>query len=350
MRETKKNGFTLIEIIIALFIIGLIITLANISINRIKEKGRDIKRIDNIKQIQLALEIYRRDVGSYPETITFGGELTNPTNPNIIYLNEIPTNLPYKNNENCLDEEYTYSTEDGFYLIDFCLERPTENYALGHNCAKTEGIYDGRCFQCGTLLSYQEENYNTVQIGNQCWMAKNLNSGTMINSTVLQLNNDNIEKYCPNNIEDNCDIYGGLYQWNEMMGYSTEEGSQGICPTGWHLPTDNEWTELTRYVIDDPSCDTSSGCPPSGEKIKASPEDTPPWNGTNDFNFSALPAGFCNNLGVFYSPGTRAHFWSSTIKTFSTVPIQINIHSTHNEIDFDTADFNWSFSVRCIKN
>jgi prepilin-type N-terminal cleavage/methylation domain-containing protein len=107
MKGNRKNGFTLIEIIIVLFIIGLIITLANFSINVIREKGRDIKRIDNIKQIQLALEMYRRDVGSYPETITFGGQLTNPTNPNIIYLNEIPTNLSYKNNENCLDEEYT---------------------------------------------------------------------------------------------------------------------------------------------------------------------------------------------------------------------------------------------------
>lgn len=349
MKKNKKNGFTLIEIIVSLFIIGLIITIANISINKVREKGRDVKRIDNIKQIQLALEMYRRDVGSYPETLNFGEQLVNPSNSNIVYLDKIPTNLFYKGS-NCPNEEYAYTLDDGKYEIEFCLENFQTEIESNYNCATVSGISNGRCFQCGTLLSYQEENYNTVQIGNQCWMAENLNSGTMINSTVLQLNNDNIEKYCPNNIEDNCDIYGGLYQWNEMMKYSTEEGSQGICPTGWHLPTNNEWTELTRYVIDDPSCDTSSGCPPSGEKIKASAENTPPWNGTNDFNFSALPAGFCNNLGVFYSPGTRAHFWSSTIKTFFTVPIQINIHSAHNEIDFDTTDFNWSFSVRCIKN
>ena len=349
MRETKKNGFTLIEIIIALFIIGLIVTLASISINKIREKGRDIKRVDNIKQIQLALEMYRRDVGSYPETLNFGEQLVNPSNSNIVYLDKIPTNLFYGGGD-CPNEEYSYSLTDGKYEIEFCLENFQTEIESNYNCATVSGISNGRCFQCGTLLSYQEENYNTVQIGNQCWMAENLNSGIMINSSVLQSNNDVIEKYCSNNIEGNCDVYGGLYQWNEMMQYLTDEGSQGICPNNWHIPTDAEWTELTRYVIGDPFCDPNSGCPPAGEKIKANAENIPSWNGTDDFNFSALPSGFCNNLGVFYPLGVRAHFWSSTLKSSSLIPIQRNIHSTHNEIDFDTADFSWGFSIRCIKD
>ena len=57
-----------------------------------------------------------------------------------------------------------------------------------------------------------------------------------------------IEKYCYNNDTANCNIYGGLYDWNEMMQYDTIEGTQGICPPGWHLPSESEWDILVNYV------------------------------------------------------------------------------------------------------
>ena len=87
--------------------------------------------------------------------------------------------------------------------------------------------------------------YRTVSVGNQCWMKDNLNVGTRIDNTVVQAQNATVEKYCYNNSELNCNTYGGLYQWNEAMQYSTTEGSQGICPTGWHVPSDTDWTTLT---------------------------------------------------------------------------------------------------------
>lgn len=87
-------------------------------------------------------------------------------------------------------------------------------------------------WSCGYSIidSRDGQTYNTVLIGTQCWMAENLNIGTMINGSSDQTDNATIEKYCYNNKTANCDTYGGLYQWTEMMQYVMTEGAQGICP------------------------------------------------------------------------------------------------------------------------
>ena len=98
--------------------------------------------------------------------------------------------------------------------------------------------------------------YQTVKIGNQWWMAENLNYGTMINSTTgdyQQTNNEIAEKYCYNNDAYNCTNYGGLYEWDEAMNYAPSDSfnpgtTQGICPIGWHLPTEEEWKTLEIYL------------------------------------------------------------------------------------------------------
>lgn len=102
-------------------------------------------------------------------------------------------------------------------------------------------------FQCGDTLTDTRDgkHYPTVQIGPQCWMARNLDAGTMINNgTQLPANNGLIEKFCYNNNNMYCDTFGGLYDWNELMNYSTLERAQGICPNGWHVPSDGEWIAL----------------------------------------------------------------------------------------------------------
>ena len=81
-------------------------------------------------------------------------------------------------------------------------------------------------------------------------MAENLNVGTRISGSSNQTNNSIIEKYCYDDLEANCNTYGGLYQWDEAMQYSATEGVKGICPTGWHLPTDAEWTTLADFLAE----------------------------------------------------------------------------------------------------
>jgi len=104
-------------------------------------------------------------------------------------------------------------------------------------------------FTCGdTLLDSRDgKKYPTVQIGNQCWLAANLNAGTMVMALAnanVQINNSVIEKFCYDNDSLNCDTLGGLYQWDEMMDYTSTQGIQGICPDSWHLPSVSEWDTL----------------------------------------------------------------------------------------------------------
>jgi len=150
---------------------------------------------------------------------------------------------------------------------------------------------------------YGGQTYNTVQIGTQCWLKENLNIGTKIPGTQEQVNNGIIEKYCYDNDEANCAIYGGLYQWNEMMQYITTPGVKGICPTGWHVPTYGEWTTLTTFL---------GGESVAGGKMKS----TSGWynngNGTNNSGFTALPGGHWNSSGYFNSYTYMALFYSSS--------------------------------------
>ncbi len=102
---------------------------------------------------------------------------------------------------------------------------------------------------CGLLIDDRDgQIYSTVLIDDQCWMAENLNYGDQIDGMYNQTNNSIIEKYCYNDLESNCDSLGGLYQWNELMEYTTEEGTQGICPDGWHVPSDMEWFQMANYL------------------------------------------------------------------------------------------------------
>jgi len=90
-------------------------------------------------------------------------------------------------------------------------------------------------------------------IGTRCWLKENLNAGLMIDSSQSMQDNGYFEKYCYHNNVDSCAKYGGLYQWDEIMQYTTQQGVQGICPPGWHVPTDAEWTSLTIYVSNIPA-------------------------------------------------------------------------------------------------
>jgi len=147
--------------------------------------------------------------------------------------------------------------------------------------------------------------YPIMQAGTQTWMAANLNVGSRIIDTTSSHNNGITEKYCYENKESNCDIYGGLYQWNEMMNYDTVPGIQGICPLGWHLPTDGEWTTLITWL---------GGDSIAGGKMKET--GTTHWaypntGATNEIGFTALPGGYRYYSGTLFITD-YATFWSSS--------------------------------------
>ncbi|MCX6272816.1 MAG: hypothetical protein NTU44_16685 [Bacteroidetes bacterium] len=161
---------------------------------------------------------------------------------------------------------------------------------------------------CGNdFIDFRDNQvYPTIQIGAQCWMKKNLNVGTMIPGANSQTNNSIIEKYCYDDNATNCAIYGGLYQWDELMQYTTTEGAQGICPTGWHIPSDAEWTIQTNYL---------GGESVAGGKMKETGTThwlSPNTSATNLSGFTALGAGYRNDGGDFSNLAYNAVFWSST--------------------------------------
>lgn len=129
-------------------------------------------------------------------------------------------------------------------------------------------------------VKYGEHLYPTVQIENQCWLKENLNIGTMILGDSNMLDNGIVEKFCYDNINENCLKYGGLYQWDELMNYSNEEEEQGICPENWHISKDNDWKLITN---------THSADELKERGIK---HWLPGNNANNSSGFTALPAGY----------------------------------------------------------
>jgi uncharacterized protein (TIGR02145 family) len=167
-------------------------------------------------------------------------------------------------------------------------------------------------------VTYEGRLYNTIQVLSQCWMKENLNVGTMIAGSQDQTDNSLIEKYCHNNNPDSCTKYGGLYQWDEMMNYAMQQGSQGICPPGWHIPSDGEWKILegmadTQVGIGNAVWDIEGlrGFD-AGKNLKTTSGWKNNGNGTDLFGFSAMPASYRFTNGTFEATGIEAVWWMST--------------------------------------
>ncbi|MCF8302725.1 MAG: hypothetical protein K9I94_05560 [Bacteroidales bacterium] len=221
-----------------------------------------------------------------------------------------------------------------------------------------ELIYPGQSQpECPSAFidSRDGQEYAAVMIGNQCWMAENLNVGALIPGNDQMQDNSIIEKYCYDDNLSNCDEYGGLYQWDEMMQYITNQGVQGICPPGWHTPTDEEWMILegsvdSQYGYPDPEWEqTGYRGYNAGQKLKS----TSGWynngNGSDEFGFTALPAGHRNIYGSFSGYSGGGYWWSSSESS--------SLKAWYRFLDYfypSVGRYNYNkdygFSVRCLKD
>jgi len=187
-------------------------------------------------------------------------------------------------------------------------------------------LFDGQpCLGAATVTDYDNNTYNTVQIGDQCWMKENLRTTHYADGTTVT------SRYAPNNDENNVATYGYLYNWYAVMhgaaaSSANPSGVQGICPAGWHMPSCAEWTQLTTYVHDNgyqcSNCNASNwwmnvdciakalaaqtGWPSYSYDACAVGYDLSTNNATG---FNALPAGFY--CGAYYY-GQTAYFWSTS--------------------------------------
>ena len=174
----------------------------------------------------------------------------------------------------------------------------------------------------GTLSDARDgKTYKTVLIGNQIWMAENLNYQTKEGS------------WCYDDSLKNCNIYGRLYNL---------ETAKNVCPKGWHLPEDSEWKILTDFLEGDTI---------AGSKMKSKEQWLAEYTDlNNNSGFNALPAGSkTNNDGPFWGIGENAYFWSATDNDFYTAWERC-IYDNSKRLAKEADHYTFGYSVRCIQD
>jgi uncharacterized protein (TIGR02145 family) len=215
------------------------------------------------------------------------------------------------------------------------------------------------CGSTSTVLDFDGNSYITVAIGTQCWTKTNLkvtkyNDGTLIgDSTYSTWGTATIGARTVFNESGYSDNYGYLYNW-----YAATD-SRKLCPDGWHVPTDSDWNKLVKFIHS--GADTSMSLTQSttaGVKLKSKatrPSNPIGWNPviparpvTDDYGFSALPAGWRDQAGFFNDIRDRVFFWSATESGGGPWYRAME----HNLDGFYRNTF-WKsggFSVRCLKD
>ena len=219
--------------------------------------------------------------------------------------------------------------------------------------AVTEGICEPQGYNAiqfttlnsGTVSDIEGNIYKTIRIGNQIWMAENLkatkfNNGNLIPYVpdVTQWTDLVADGYCwyENNASLYKETYGALYNW-----YVVNKGN--LCPTGWHVPSDAEWTSLETFL---------GGVSVAGGKLKE--EGTIHWlspnNGaTNESGFTGLPGGYRDLNGTFNAIGRYGEWWTSTGDN-SDAAWDRHLVNDITSLVRSSNDINDGFSVRCIQD
>jgi len=226
-----------------------------------------------------------------------------------------------------------------FRRIDYNRENVTRNYRAkeymfsvrcvqgssgdgGGGDGSSSSIASGGSSPSGSgSVSHGGQSYKTVKIGNQTWMAENLNYNPGTGNSV-----------CYDNSPANCTKYGRLYDW---------ETAKTVCPDDWHLPSDEEWSTLSIYAGNT-----------RGTKLKS----TTGWNtcgscitGTDNYGFSALPGGYGNPDGSFNYVGDVGYWWSSS-EFDSDNAHHMDIFKTSEASSFGGDGKDFLRSVRCVKD
>lgn len=200
------------------------------------------------------------------------------------------------------------------------------------------------------------QTYRIVAIGSQVWMAENLNYEVE-------------HSFCYDDFENNCTKYGRLYVWSASVGKTEDEcgcgnkcsllsgNIQGVCPSGWHLPSRAEWDTLVTAV---------GGEVLAGKNLKTSSRWGPNGNGTDSFGFSALPAGYWGmeivgrgNSVLHFEPGYAqpyydsmgdyTAFWSST-EFDESLAYSINLTTDYDDVKLYPMPKYLGYSIRCVKD
>lgn len=240
----------------------------------------------------------------------------------------------------------------------------------------SDGVFYGeeRSFataDCGGLVvqDYDGNSYNTVQIGEQCWMRENLRTthcadGSPIPYANSDYSSDNPFYYRNPNVDES--IYGLYYNWPAVMnGSAVSETNpsavQGICPDGWHVPSNTEWDQLAAYL----ASDTSYWCENNEENIIKALSSPTGWadcswcctccvgrepSTNNATGFTAIPAGYRPSWETYYDVSSCANFWTCTSNSGWTADHMYFCYDWGGGVSITTTDRYYAMSVRCVRN
>jgi len=190
------------------------------------------------------------------------------------------------------------------------------------------------------------KTYKTVKIGEQTWMAENLNY-------------DASGSKCYGDSPANCTKYGKLYDWAAAMDFSSKCNSKscksnvsakhrGICPSGWHIPSNADWDKLMRKVDGTNGSSSPYDSQTAGKLLKADNG----WNqnnGTDDFEFTALPGGYGGSDGKYYFAGDQGSWWS-TSEDRNYYAHYRKMDSKGNTATYDGSSKSSLYSIRCLQD
>ncbi|MCK9413373.1 MAG: fibrobacter succinogenes major paralogous domain-containing protein [Prolixibacteraceae bacterium] len=226
---------------------------------------------------------------------------------------------------------------------------PDSTYYLRAYASNSVGTAYGneRSFSTGRMLAKDVDNnfYHLVTIGSQVWMTENLKTTRFRDSTLIPLVEDNsswgnliLQGYCwyDNNQADNGSTYGAIYNWSTVS-------SGKLCPSGWHVPSDAEWTILSVHL---------GGDTQAGGKLKENTTvhwKVPNAGATNETSFSALPGGYRTITGEFGNVGSYGNWWSTSALN-STVAYYRYLYYGNGSMTKSYISQKYGLSVRCLKN
>ncbi|WKZ24889.1 MAG: FISUMP domain-containing protein [Patescibacteria group bacterium] len=370
--KTAK-AFTLIELLVVIAIIGILSTLVIVALGNSRAGARDAKRLNDLKAMANALELYYADNNSYPEADNFSPGATFEAG-GVVYMGKVPNNPTPHTDGGCPDNDYTYTQiESGqSYIISTCLGTPADNSPYPSSTAVSYS--PSGMFQCGQNMEDLRDNktYQTVQIGNQCWMKENLAYLPSVSPSTA--GDASIPYYYVYNYQGtdvqaakvtaNYTTHGALYNW---------PAATTACPIGWKLPTDEEFNVLEQYTVatiastaTQYACNTSVTSWPRcadnlngdqggtfgvGKSLKKAGQGSGIGAGDDLVGFSAMLSGSraTSSGGIFANMPVYGLFWSAPQST-STEAWSRLLLSTYSTIYRGALNKASGYTVRCLKD
>lgn len=305
-----------------------------------------------------------------PQTLSIDGNTITISNGNSIVIPSVPTTTnELTNNSSYVDNAACNTvTFCDLYNIISAMQKTIARQDSMINELYNE-LHPQPAFDCGnsTVTDIDGNVYNTVKLGTQCWMKENLKTTRYSDGTTIELgsttSSSTAYRYYPNDDADNVSTYGYLYNWKAVMNdasasNSTPSGVQGVCPDGWHVPSDLEWTMLTTYL----GSQSLYKCNNAPDNIAKALASTTGWSSStsncavgntpstnNATGFTAVPAGYYYENPIYNGFGSATTFWTASNYS-SNFAYGRHIGNSDATVNSYNYFIEYGFSVRCLRD